>query len=49
MEGQDLSAQLKDFGFNDDQIRLSLKHATEKTIEGLVAWIDEHQNLEPFL
>jgi hypothetical protein len=49
MEGQDLAVQLKDFGFNEDQIRLALKNATDKTIEGLVGWIDDHKNLEPYL
>jgi hypothetical protein len=49
MESQDLTAQLKDFGFSEDQIRLSLKHSTDKTIDGLVTWITDHENLEPFL
>jgi len=49
MESQDVKAQLKDFGFNDDQIIVALKHSANKSVEGLVQWISDHPEIEELI
>jgi len=37
-----LPDQLKDMGFNDEQVRIGIKFAPEKTLEGVITWISEN-------
>jgi hypothetical protein len=49
MQTNDASATLKEMGFTDDQITLALKHSQDKSLEGLINWIDANPNLEKYL
>jgi hypothetical protein len=49
MQNEDVSQGLKDMGFQEDQIAIALKHSGDKTLEGLINWIDAHPNLEEFI
>ena len=43
-----LTNELKDMGFNDEQIKIGLKHATQKNLEGVITWISENPDfIEP--
>jgi len=44
----DLTPTLLDMGFTNEQIAVAQKHATDKSLDGLVTWISEHPNLEEF-
>lgn len=49
METEDFTSQLKELGFNDDQIAVAKQHSPDKTYEGLINWITEHPNPEEFM
>jgi hypothetical protein len=49
MQNSEVSANLKDMGFTDDQITIALKHSQDKSLEGLINWIDANPNLEKFV
>jgi hypothetical protein len=49
METEDLSKTLLDMGYTSDQATLALKHSANKSLDGLITWIDENPNLEKFM
>ncbi len=49
MEIEDFTPTLLDMGFTQEQITVAQKHATDKSLDGLVTWISDHPNLEEFV
>ncbi len=49
MQTNDNTSTLKDMGFTDDQITLAQKHSEDKSLEGLINWIDANPNLEKYM
>jgi len=49
MENSSLATQLKEMGFTDDQIAVATKHSSDKSLEGVIGWLETHPNIEEFV